>query len=170
MYPRNTDARPICFKLPRLKVPRRVAAARTRSYKRIRRALINRRYGLRYIRVVNRRPRNVMLLTKVEQAADPLSRASIAITTVKGTRVPRCRSIRNASARCPPERTNCPRSRKRCRLSDNRPVWVPQRPWGFDWQGDLAFADLSSDFDPLRRAAPRRRGCLRLCGVGRNLR
>ena len=165
MFPRNTDPRPTCFKLPR-----RVAAARTRSYKRIRRALINRCYGLRYIRIVNRQPRNAMLSTKVERAADPLSKASIAISTVKGTRVLRCRSIRNARARCPPERTNCPRSRKRCKLSDNRPVWVPQRPWGFDWQDDLACADFSLDFDRLRPAAPRRRGCLRLRGVGRNLR
>lgn len=165
MFPRNTDPRPKCFKLPR-----RVAAARTQSYKRIRRALINRCYGLRYIRIVNRQPRNAMLLTQVERAADPLGKASIAISTVKGTRVLRCRSIRNARARCPPERTNCPRSRKRCKLGDNRPVWVPQRPWGLDWQDDLAFAGFSSDFDPLWRAAPRRRGCLRVRGVGRNLR
>jgi hypothetical protein len=79
-----------------------------------------------------------MLSTKVERAADP-----IAISTVKGTRVLRCRSIRNA---------------------------VPQRSWGFDWQDDLACADFSSDFDRLRPAAPRRRGCLRLRGAGRNLR
>jgi hypothetical protein len=37
-------------------------------------------------------------------------------------------------------------------------------------QDDLAFADFNSDFDPLRRAAPRQRGCLRLCGGGRKLR
>jgi hypothetical protein len=165
MFPRKTDARTTCFKLPR-----RAATAQTRSYKRIRRALINRCYGLRYIRIVNRQPRNAMLLTKVERAADPLSKASIAISTVKGTRVLPCRSIRTARARCPPERTNCPRSRKRCKLSDNRPVWVSQRPRGFDWQDDLAFADFSLDFDQLRSAAPRRRGCLRRRGVGRNLR
>lgn len=165
MFPRNTDPRPGCFE-----PPRRVAAARTQSYKRIRRALINRSYGLRYIRVVNRQPRNAMLLTQVERAADPLSRSSIAISTVKGSRVLRCRSTRNSSPRYPPERTNCPRSRKRCRLSDNRPLWVPQRPWGLAWRDDPAFADFSSDFDPLWRAAPRRRGCLRLCGVGRKLR
>jgi hypothetical protein len=164
MFPRNTDVRPNCFKMPR-----RVAAARTRSYKRIRRALINRRDGLRYIRIVNRQPRDAILLTKVERAADSLRRAPIAISTVKGTRVLRCRSIRDASARCPPERTNCPRGRKRCKLSDNRPVLVPQRPWGLEWQDDLAFADFSSDFDPLWRAA-RRHGCLGRCAVGRNLR
>jgi hypothetical protein len=45
---------------------------------------------------------------------------------------------------------------------------VPQRPWGFDWQDHLAFADFSSDFDPLWRAAPQRRRRLR--GVGRDLR
>jgi hypothetical protein len=165
MFPRNTDPRPRCFK-PR----RRVAAARTQSYKRIRRALINRCYGLRYIRVVNCRPRNAMLLTQVERAADPLSKASIAISTVKGIWVLRCRSIRDARARCPPARTNCPRTRKRCKLSDNRPLWVPQRPWGLDWRDDLASADFSSDFDPPWLAAPRRGGCLRPCGVGRNLR
>jgi hypothetical protein len=165
MVPRNTAARPIGFKLPR-----RAAAARTRSYKRIRRALINRRCGFRYIRIINRQPRNAMLLTKVEPAADSLSKAFIAISTVKGTRAQRCRSLRNARARCPPERTNCSRSRKRCKLSDHRPVWVPQRPWDFDWQDDLACADFSSDFDRLRPAAPRRRGCLRLRSVGRNLR
>ena len=164
MSPRNIDARPNCFKLPRL-----VAAARTRSYKRIRRALINRRYGLRYIRVVNLQPRDPMLLTKVERAADRLSSASIAISTVKGTWLPRCRSIRNSGARYPPERTNCPRSRKRCKPSDNHPAWVPQRPWGFDWQDVLHFADFSSDFDP-QRPPPRRRGWLRLCGVGHSLR
>ena len=165
MSPRNTDARPNRFKLPRL-----VAAARTRSYKRIRRALINTRYGLRYIRVVNRQPRDPMLLTKVERAADRLSSASIAISTVKGTWLLRCRSIRNSGARYPPERTNCPRSRKRCKPSDNHPVWVPQRPWGFDWQDGLHFADFSSDFDPQRPVPPRRRRWLRLCRVGRHLR
>jgi hypothetical protein len=165
MFARNTDARPICFKLPR-----GAAAARTRSYKRIRRALINRCCGLRYISIVNRQPRDGMLLTKVERAADSLSKASIAISTVKGTRVLRCRPIQNAIARCLPERTNCPRSRNRCKLSGNHPLWVPQRPWGFDWQDDPGFADFSSDFDLLRPAAPRRRGCLRLCGVGRKLR
>jgi len=165
MSARNTDARPTFFKLPRSG-----AAARTRSYKRIRRALINRRCGLRYSRGVNRRPRDVMLLTKVERAPDPSSRASIAISTVKGTRVLRCRSIRRTSTRCPPEQTNCPRSRKRCKFSDNRPVWVPQRPWGFEWRDDQAFADFSSDFDPPRPAVPRRRGCLRPRGAHRNLR
>ena len=165
MSPRNTDARPTF-----LERPRRGAAPRTRSYKRIRRALINRRYGLRYSRCVNRRPRYAMLLTKVEGAADSLSKASIAIWTVNGIGLLRCRSIQNASARCLPERTNCPRSRKLCKLSDNRPAWVPQRPWGFDWQDDLGFADSSSDFDPLRSAAPRRRGYLRPRGARRNLR
>ena len=165
MFPRNTDARPNCFQLPRI-----VAAARTRSYKRIRRALINRRYGLRYIRVVYRQPRDPMLLTKVERAADPLSRASIAISTVKGTRLLRCRSIRNSGARYPPERTNCPRGRNRCQPSDHHPVWVPQRPWGFDRQDGLHFADFSSDFDPQRPAPARWRGWLHLCGVGRHLR
>jgi len=165
MSPRNTDARPTFFQLPR-----RSAAARTGSYKRIRRALINRRYGLRYNRGVNRQPRDALLLTKVERAADSLSKASITISTVKGTRVLRCRSIQNAGARCLPERTNCPPSRRRCKLSDNRPLWVPQRPRGFDWQDDLGFADFSSDFDPLRSAAPRRRGCRRPRGARRNLR
>jgi hypothetical protein len=164
MSPRNTGARPIFFKLPR-----RGASARTRSYKRIRRALINRRYGVRYSRGVNRQPRDAMLWTKVERAADSLSKASITISTVNGIRLLRCRSIQNASARCL-ERTNCPRSRNQCKLSDNRPVWVPQRPWGFDWQDDLGFADSSSDFDPLRSAAPRRRGYRRPRGARPNLR
>ena len=165
MFARNTDARPTFFKLPRS-----AAAARTRSYKRIRRALINRRYGLRYSRGVNRQLRDAMLLTKVEGAADPSSRASIAISTVIRTRELRCCSTRNTGARCPPERTNCPRSRKRCKFSDNRRVWVPQRSRGFDWRDDLAFADFSSDFDPPRPAAPRRRGCLRPGGARRDLR
>lgn len=164
MSARNTDARPTFFKLPRS------AAARTRSYNRIRRALINRRYGLRYSRGVNRQLRDAMLLTKVEGAADPSSRASIAISTVKRTRVLRCHSIGRTSTRCLPERTNCPRSRKRCKFSDNCPVRVPQRPWGFDWLDDPAFADFSSDFDPPRPAAPRRRGCLRPRAARGNLR
>jgi len=163
MFARNTDARPTFFELPRS-----AAAARTRSYKRIRRALINRRYGLRYSRAVNRQLRDAMLLTKVEGAADPASRAPIAISTVNGTRVLRCRSIGHTSTRC--LRTNCPRSRKRCKFSDNRTVWVPQRPWGFDWRDDLAFADFSSDFDPPRPAAPWRRGCLRPRDARRSLR
>jgi hypothetical protein len=35
---------------------------------------------------------------------------------------------------------------------------------------DLLFADFNSDFDPPSLAAPRRRGALRLRGVGRDLR
>jgi hypothetical protein len=163
MFPRNTDTLPACFKLPRC-----VAAARTRSYKRIRRALINRRYGVRYSRLVNGEPSNAMRWTKVERAADPFGRAFIARSTVKATRA--CLSVRNASARCPPEATNCPRSGKRCKRSDNRTARVPQRPSFLVWEDDLAFADFNSDFDPLWPAAAPLRGRLHLCGVGRNLR
>jgi hypothetical protein len=82
----------------------------------------------------------------------------------------RCRAIRNASARCPPERMDPPGSGKRCKGNDTRSARVPQRKVFLVRQDDLAFADFNSDFDPPRLAAPRRRGPLRLRGVGRDLR
>jgi hypothetical protein len=63
-----------------------------------------------------------------------------------------------------------PGSGKRCKGNDNRSARVPQRPLLLVRQDDLAFADFNSDFDPLSLAAPRRRGPLRLRGVGRDLR
>jgi hypothetical protein len=164
MSPRPPAARPTCLKLPR-----RVAAARTRSYKRIRRPLINRRCGLRYIPLVNRRPRNALPLTRVERAADPSSRTSTR-STVRETRVFRCRANRNASARCLPERMDSPQSGKRCKRNDDRSARIPQPKLFLVRPDDLGFADCNSDFDPLWPAAPPRRGCLRLSGVGRDRR
>jgi len=65
---------------------------------------------------------------------------------------------------------DCPRGGKRCKGNDNRSARIPQRKLFLVRQFDLAFADCNSDFDPLWPAAPPRRGCLRLSGVGRNLR
>jgi hypothetical protein len=65
---------------------------------------------------------------------------------------------------------DCLRSGKQCKLSDDRPVRVPQRPLLLAWQDDLAFADFNSDFDSLWPAAAPRRGHFRLSGIGRNLR
>jgi hypothetical protein len=111
-----------------------------------------------------------MPLTKVERAADPLSRASTAISTVKGTWAFQCRLIRKASARRPLERINCPWNGKRCKHNDDRAARVRQRTLLLVLQDDLAFADFNSDFDTLWPAAAPLRGRLHLSGVGRNLR
>jgi hypothetical protein len=65
---------------------------------------------------------------------------------------------------------DCPRGGKRCKGNDNRSARVLQRKVFLVRQGDLPFADFSSDFDPLWPAAAPLRGRLHLCGVGRNLR
>jgi hypothetical protein len=62
------------------------------------------------------------------------------------------------------------RSGKRCKLSDDRPVRVPQRALFLVSQDDLAFADSNSDFGALWPAAAPLRGRLCLFGVGRKLR
>lgn len=149
------------------------AATRTWSYKRIRRALINRRGRLRYSRIVNRQRRNAMPLTKVERAADPLSRTSTARSTVNGTGAFRRCHIGNASARCacPAERMDCLRSGKRCKRNDDRTAGrILQRMFFFVRQDGLGFADCSSGFDPRWPAAPPRRGYLRLSSGGRAIR
>ena len=165
---RNTDARPNCFK-PSL----RVAATRTRSCERVRRTLINRCGSVRYIRVVCRQRRNAMPLTKVERAADSLSRSSSARSTVRRNGAFRHRPIRNASARCtcPPERVDCLRSGERCKRYDDRTAGrILQRAFFLVRQNGPGFAGCNSDFDPLWPTAPPRRGCLYRCGVGRKLR
>jgi hypothetical protein len=111
-----------------------------------------------------------MPLTKVERAADPSSRASTAISTVKGTRVFQCRLIRKSHARCPPGRMDCLRNGKRCKRNDDRAARARQRTLVPVWQDDLAFADFNSDFDTLWLATPLLRGRLHLSGIGPNLR
>jgi hypothetical protein len=165
---RNTDPR-----LTRFKPSLRVAATRTRSYKRIRRTLINRCGSVGYIRVVYRQRRNAMLLTKVERAADPFSRSSSARPTLTRIGAFRYRPIRNINARCrcPPERMDCLRNGERCKRNDNRTVGrILQRTFFLVRQDGLGFAGCNSDFDPRWPTAPPRRGCLYRRGVGRKLR
>ncbi len=165
---RNTDAHLTRF-IPSL----RVAATRTRSYKRIRRTLINSCDSVGYIRVVYRQRRNVMPMTKVERAADPLSRSSSARSTVTRIGAFRYRPIRNMNARCtcPPERMDRLRDGERCKRNENRTVGrILQRTFFLVRQDGLGFAGCNSDFDPRWPTAPPRRGYLYRCGVGRKLR
>jgi hypothetical protein len=151
----------------------RVAATRTRSYKRIRHPLINSCGSVRYIRVIYRQRSNAMPLTKVERAADPLSRSSSARSTVTRIGAFRYRPIRNVSARCtcPPERMNCLRNGERCKRNDSRRAGrILQRTFFLVRQDGLGFAGCNSDFDPLWPTAPPRRGYLYRRGVGRKLR
>lgn len=79
-------------------------------------------------------------------------------------------ATRNASARCRPEGTGCPRAGKRCKDHDTRSARIPQAKVFIGRQVDLPFADCNWDFDLLWLAGLPRRGCWRLSGVGRNFR
>ena len=151
----------------------RVAAARRRTYKRIRRTLINSYDSVRYIRVIYGQRRDPMPLTKVERAARPLSGSPSARSTATRIGAFRNRPIRNICAQC-----TCPRDRiyylrngERCERNDSRTAGrILQRTFFLVRQDGLGCAGSNWDFDPVWPTAPPRREYFYRCGVGRKLR